>query len=311
MTGGRKGLSPDALRVGECYAACAMSVEDRFKDFLINLNLTVAQQADGATKYKSVVDCLNSNYYGGAAGNHLLVGSWGKATRVRVQRDVDVLFQIPYAVYQRFEGRAGNKQSQLLQEVKAVLLKRFPNTDVKGDGPVVVVVFASFKVEVVPGIKLTDGQFWIPLTEGEGRYKTFDPVAEQEHMTRASDHSLQKARHLTRMLKVWRAVRNVPIRKFALELLAIEFLSGWEHRACTMAYYDYMVRDFMAFLLGRAWTTVAVPGTGELLHIGNDWNSRAVTAYTAARDACQYEADNLPYSALAEWQKIFGGQIAV
>ena len=39
--------------------------------------------------------------------------------------------------------------------MKGVLLSRFPNSDVKGDGPVVVVDFVSFKVEVVPAFKLT------------------------------------------------------------------------------------------------------------------------------------------------------------
>ena len=33
----------------------------------------------------------------------MLSGSWGKLTRVRPVRDIDVLFVLPYSVYQRFQ----------------------------------------------------------------------------------------------------------------------------------------------------------------------------------------------------------------
>src|SRR4051812_10391936 len=83
-------------------------------------------------------------------GKALSVGSWGKFTRIRPPRDVDVVFKLPSSVFERFEQRSGNKQSQLLQEVKGHLQRSFTTTSIKGDGPVVLVPFTAFNVEVIP-----------------------------------------------------------------------------------------------------------------------------------------------------------------
>jgi hypothetical protein len=73
--------------------------------------------------------------------NRLLVGSWGKATRVRPPRDVDLLFTPPLDVFYQFDQRTGNKQSQLLQDVAEALRESYPQTVIRGDGQVVVVGF--------------------------------------------------------------------------------------------------------------------------------------------------------------------------
>ena len=86
--------------------------------------------------HSGVRRCLNYNYYGTSSGaaNSFLVGSWGKSTEIRPPRDIDVMFVLPFEVYQRFEQRPGNKQSQLLQEVKGVLARNYPATEMRGDG---------------------------------------------------------------------------------------------------------------------------------------------------------------------------------
>src|ERR1700732_401414 len=104
-----------------------MTVSQRFDAFLSAIALTAEQAQDGITKHSGIRDCLNKHYYGVASGsaNSMVVGSWGKSTRVRPTRDIDVLFVLPYSVYERYQGKSGNKQSQLLQEVKAVLSKTY------------------------------------------------------------------------------------------------------------------------------------------------------------------------------------------
>ena len=55
----------------------------------------------------------------------------------------------------------------------------------------------------------------------------------------------------------------------------------------------------------------SMPVTGELIFLGDEWLSKAQSAYERALKACDYERDN--YGALAgdEWQKIFGTEIPV
>jgi hypothetical protein len=116
-----------------------MEVGQRFLTFLQNIALTEEQKKDGANKHGAVRTCLNKHYYGSYSSteNSMLVGSWGKYTRIRPPRDIDVLYVLPFAVYQRYERVQGNKQSQLLQEVENVLMKTFPSTKMRGDGQVV------------------------------------------------------------------------------------------------------------------------------------------------------------------------------
>jgi hypothetical protein len=72
-------------------------VRGRFKAFINNLAITPGQLDDGTKKQAGVRACLNRHYYGisSETANSQLIGSWGKATRVRPSRDVDILFLLP------------------------------------------------------------------------------------------------------------------------------------------------------------------------------------------------------------------------
>lgn len=288
-----------------------MSVNDRFKALLSNITLTDDQRADGAIKHHGVRQCLNKYYWDSTSetANSMLIGSWGKSTRVRPPRDVDVLFQLPHAVYQRFQTRIGNKQSALLQEVKSVLQKTYQTTDMRGDGQVVVVPFTSFRVEVVPAFLLDSGQYWICNTHDGGKYVATDPKRELEKIDESNKKTGNNTRDLVRMMKCWQQECSVPIKSFHIELLAMDFLDQWEYAGKTAVYYDWMVRDFLKYMISKANSYVFAPGTIELMALGSDWKSRAESAHARAVKACQYESDGMPYSAGQEWQKIFGSYI--
>lgn len=289
-------------------ASSTSTVGQRFTQFLENLQLTSTQVDDGATKHSGVRSCLNQHYYGWSSGtaNSLLVGSWGKHTRIRPPRDIDVLFKLSKEVYDRFQQRLGNKQAQLLQEVKGVLEGTYTRTTIRGDRNVVVVPFDTFAVEVIPAFELVGGQFSIPDSNNGGKYKTADYNAETTAVSASDQNSSGNTRHLIRMMKCWQGFCSVPLRSFCLELVAVEFIAQWANRGKSSVYYDWMVRDFLAFLKGKRNTYVFAPGTFEIIWLGDDWYSRADTAHGRAEKACQHEAESMPYSASSEWQKIFG-----
>lgn len=287
-----------------------LSVSSRFNTFLSNIALTEPQVTAGKERRDAVVKALNLHYWNSSSTtlNSKLVGSWGKFTRVKPPRDVDVLFLLPKSVYDRFELRTGNRQSQLLQEVKGVLGNTFQSTNVKGDGPVVKVPFAAYDVELIPAFELRDGKYWVCMTDNGGRYKTADYDAESSLIQSSNDATKNNTRHLIRMMKRWQAYCTVPIKSFWIELIAVEFLQTWEHRGKTMMWYDWMVRDFLTHLENKANGTVYAPGTYEAMFIGNGWLSKAQTARQRAVKACNYESD-YPITAGEEWQKIFGTDV--
>ena len=312
------------LRLGPAYGLQALSttaappatpmwiaVRQRFTQFHSNLTLTPLQKLDGRKKKGGVVNCLNRHYYRAPSetDNSFLIGSWAKDTAVRPPRDVDLYFLLPAEVYERFHHHVWNRQSALLQEVKNVLTATYPNTNMRGDGQVVLVRFGSYSVEVVPAFPLVGGGYWICNTHDGGSYRTTRPWAELEHVDAIDKATNGNLRSLIRMLKVWQEQCSVPIKSFTLELVAGDFLlqSPWKHK--DFFWFDWIVRDFYAYLYHRANTHVIVPGTSELISLGADWQSRSQSAYNRAVKACGHEKDNAVTAAGDEWQKIFGSQI--
>ena len=284
----------------------------RMEGFVANLAVTEPQDRDGTTKQAGVRRVLNRHYYGldSETANSMLTGAWGKQLRVRPPRDVDVLFALPWDVYHRFEARSGNRQSQLLQEVKTVLAAEYTESDMGGDGQVVVVRFATMPVEVVPAFEFADGQFWICDTNLGGSYRLTDPRAEIAELERSDEANGGVTRQLVRMMKQWQRYCAIPLKSFVIERMAIEFLQTWPYTR-SFFWYDWLIRDFLAHLVSRANGGIIMPGTGQWVGLGDAWASKARTAHAAAVRACDYERDNENVLAGLEWQAIFGSEIAL
>ncbi|MCA1605045.1 MAG: nucleotidyltransferase [Acidobacteria bacterium] len=216
---------------------------------------------------------------------------------------------MPWSQYARYNAYSGNGQSQLLQDVKAILQTRFSTTDkIRGDGQVVVVPFSGgHTIELLPAWKSQNGKYVIPNTHSGGSWKVVDHKAEIANVERSDGRSNGNTRNLIKMMKVWQAECNVPIKSLVLELRSVNFLSTWQYYDKSTTYYDWMVRDFLAALIEKANSWCTIPGINEQCQYGDSWLSRAQTAYQRAAKACEYEVKDNHYAAVREWQKIFGG----
>lgn len=283
-----------------------------FTDFLLNLELTQRQREDAVTKAHNVGRCLHACYYLGAydPGNVLLVGSYGKQTATRPPSDIDMLYLLPVSEYHRINSVFGNGQSQLLQEVKRALAATFPRTDLSADGQVVKAPFTSFAVEVVPAFRCDDGTFITCHTANGGSWRPSNPHAEYGAIADLDSVYENKASHLTKMLKAWKRTCNVPLKSIALEVAACSFVRQWAHSQQSIFWYDWMVRDFFAFLWEYRNGTAPIPGIQESVDLGDQWVSRCESAYSRAVKACEYEHDDFGMLAEDEWKKIFGDQFA-
>lgn len=292
-----------------------MHLVKRFKAFLQNLELTSAQVGDGLKKFHGVASCLNTAYYGhnSPTANAFLIGSWGKNTKIRPPRDVDLYFVLPIEVYNRFERYSPgvNKQSALLQEVKGKLLATYPSSSIRGDGPVVLAGFTSYNVEVVPVFLFDNNErsYYVTDTKNGGSYKKTMPHHEVGAINDADSRNSSNVRPLVRMLKAWQACCQVPVKSFYLELMAGMFLDQYEHRHQGLFYYDWIVRDFFKWMIQQSRGYLLAPGTYEVLSLGDAWKSKADSALARAVKACEYEKNNDMERAGDEWQKIFGNDI--
>jgi Second Messenger Oligonucleotide or Dinucleotide Synthetase domain len=285
-------------------------VNPHFTRFLNEIELKPWERADAEGKAHRVARCLWAKYYLGEFAPRccLTVGSYGKGTACRPPSDIDLLFLLPASSFARVGGLQGNQQSQMLQEIKRSLLLTFPRTDLRADGQVVAAPFQTYNVEVVPAFSLNDGTYLTANTAGDGSWRLSNPMAEYGAIAQADSASAGKATHLLRMLKPWKRECSVEIKSIALEVLVCEFVKQWSFRERTLLYYDWLLRDFFEFMLRykNGWTRV--PGTTEIIQLGDKWVSRCRSAYERTLRACEYERLDCGALAAAEWQKVFGEQ---
>lgn len=283
-------------------------VRPRFQRFLANLDLTTNQFEDGEIKWRGVVACLNRAYWNenSETAHCQPAGSWGKGTRVRPPRDIDFLFQLPATVYYRYQNRAGNRQSQLLQEVREKLLTTYPATRIRGDGQVVVVPFGTYELEVVPAFAREGGGYFICETSGDGHYKWVDPVSEIAAVDFDDRRYNGNVRKLVRIFKQWQRYCNVPLKSFHIEALIMEALQPCIYAGWDEWWFDWLVRDALYHFTRRANGYFIMPVTGEVISLGDQWLSKAQTALVRACKACDCEYTSDEEAAGEEWQKIFG-----
>lgn len=284
-------------------------MDSHFKILLDNIGLTEGQQEDARTKYNGVCDTLHGHYYPDSeydGSTKLLIGSYGKSTNIRPPRDVDTLFILPDEEFERIDGLEGNKQSQLLQEIRSVLKDTYTTTDkIKAFGKVVVVSFSegTHTIELLPAWRLPDGRFRIPNTENGGSWEIYNAIADIEHIS-SSNKRTGNTLDLIRICKKWVEYCNVPVKSFVIELLTVEFLNTLDESSRKRGFAN-LVADFLKHFLGKV-NGVIISATGEVISLADEWESRTTSAHQRAIKAIEYSEVGKVEEAADEWKKLFG-----
>ena len=286
-----------------------------FTQFLNELQLSADDRKDADGKAERVARSLFARYYPYRQvfdpSCYVKVGSYGKGTAGKPCTDFDMLFVLPDHEFGRINTLQGNRQSQLLREVKDTLKGTFPLTDLRADGQVVLAPFSTYDVEVVPAFRLHNGSFLTAHTANGGSWRHSNPAAEYQNLHTADLAADWKATRLTMMMKAWKRECDVELKSISIEVLCALFAREWQYRDHDIFWYDWMVRDFFAFLSKyvNGWTLVI--GTQETIQLGDAWATKVQTAYNRALKACDYEHDDQGWLATLEWRKIFGSQFNV
>ncbi len=290
-----------------------MLAAERFRRLLSDLALDAAQRASGLRAHRAVRAILQSHYYGHLTitDHSRLIGAWAKGTDVRPPRSIDLLFALPKALRDRdWPLRAGETTAfQIVKDVEQVLTASGHATRPRPDGLALVVSVESEGVAVHPAFALPGGRYQMCHLHGEGGFYVRDPGLEEATLRQCDTRSHGNARDLIRMMKCWQGYRNVPLSSFALELLVIEFLGSWVRAGDAASFYDWMIRDFFAFLVAQAGRALVIPGGDGTLDIGTAWLTSARTAHVHAAKACECESEGLNADAWWEWEKIFGERV--
>ncbi len=283
-----------------------MNVKEAFKEFCENLK--ISNPEDISTKYKNITQKLNESYWGNSSKiNHSLqVGSIGRKTAINGISDLDMLFEIPKYLYEKYDNYASNGQSALLQDVKSKLSERYPKTQVSGDGQVVVVKFKTVKVEVLPAYPKDDDSYYFPDSNGGGCWKITKPrpeIAAINELNKVKNYNLKP---LCRMIRAWKNKQGINMSGLLIDTFCYNFLNSTEYYDDKeFLHYNYMLRDFFEYLMNlddkqEHWPA---PGSQQYVYKKDKFVKKAKKANKAILEAID---KNDQKNVNNKWRKLFG-----
>lgn len=237
------------------------------------------------------------------------IGSFGRNTATGWISDIDMLFEMPWSTYTNFNEYIGNGQSALLQAIKNSIKITYPNTELKGDGQIVLVKFSDgMKIEVLPAFKNSDDSYTFADSNGGGSWQKTNPISEIKAVATGDSLTNNNLRHLCRMARAWKYYCNVPIKGLLLDTLAYRFLTNWTYKTNSFLYYDWMSRDFFEYLKNQTenqtiWYAI---GSSQPIYNPDNFRYKATIAFNKAKEAIQFQTDNKEWSAKQKWREIYG-----
>lgn len=288
-----------------------MSLSDWFGTFCSNILINESDLEKISSRYKQITKRINLDYYNSSSesSHGLYAGSFGRDTEIYTS-DIDILVQLPYETYVKFNGYSSNGQSALLQEVKKVLEKTYSTTYLKGDGQIISLPFSDgINFEVLPAFLNKDGSYTFPNTNNGGSWKVTDPKKEIDAVNEMNNESNKNLKRLCRMARAWRDKNSVPISGILIDVFAYNFLSSWNEKDKSFLYYDWMSRDFFKYLSERdtSQNQWKVMGSNRYVSRVGSFESKAKIAYATACDAIAKEKE-YPASAKSKWREIYGSK---
>lgn len=290
-----------------------VNVYSAFSDFCTNLEISQGIKSIVDTRVKSIAKRINLDFWNidSESTNYRVVGSYGRGTAIKTS-DIDLIVELPWSVYSRFDNYSGNGQSALLQTVKQSLEKTYSASSISGDGQVVDIDFSDgIKFEVVPAFKFSDGKYYYADTNGGGKWRSMDPSKEQMEfvcMDLTVNGNLTK---LCRMARAWKDKMTVLMPGVLIDTMAYDFLSQYKHASESFTYFDWISRDFFHYIIENESKTYWIKfGSGEFITKTNGFsiNSDAEKAYVLANEAIDAQRDGLEFKFYDKWRDIYGSK---
>ena len=289
-----------------------MSVATKFEKFCSNIRITPNIIGDISYRCKRMAGQLNKDFWNtdSDTAHSLYVGSYGRDTETKTS-DIDVLFQLPSGVYERINQHSGNGQSALLAEVRDSLKNTYGTTHISGDGQVIKIDFNDgINFEILPCFTNTNGSYTYPDSNGGGKWKITNPKPEIEEIRKVNNECNGNLKNLCRMARAWKDKWSVPMGGLLIDTLAYQFIKSWSHRKDSFLYYDWITRDFFEYLKNQDpkkqyWLAL---GSSQYIYRKGDFEYKALRCYNIAKEAIDYEQDEMPYSANEKWREIYGSK---
>lgn len=282
-----------------------MKVSEIFEQLLENLKVgdastTIAMRRD------EIIKALNKDFRAveGSTAHRLMVGSYGRHTAIRGVSDLDLIFILPSGLRSSYDDENGPRQ--VLNRVRDILTKRYPNTDIRVDQCVVRVQFTTnkFKFEVQPAFENADGSFDYPDTKSQG-WKLTKPRDEIVATRECNDRTSNNMRHLARMARAWKDTNGVAMGGLLIDTLVHRFFATTtEYDDKGPLWFDFMARDFFEFLADEPdQERYLALGSNQRVTVKARFQPKAKKAYKRCLEAIELEGKA---AANKKWREVFG-----
>lgn len=270
--------------------------------------ISVGNAGDISTSYQNITTRLNKDFYDSDSSNlHCLqVGSYGRHTAIHGVSDLDMLFELPWEVYEKYRKREGNGPSQLLQAVRDSLKTRYATTEIKGDGQVVVVQFAKFKVEVLPAFYRRETDDYLhPDTNNGGSWKATYPRQEMSAMNDMNLRTNRNYKHVCKMLRSWKNEHGIPMSGMLIDTLCYRFFEAHkEYDDKSYGSYAALFADLFLFLADLEQQDYwRAPGSQAHIHSRGNFHRKARKAAATCVEARDADCDR---KSARLWREVFG-----
>ena len=226
-------------------------------------------------RYRVVTKAINKEFWDSQSEtmHSLYVGSYGRCTAIKTS-DIDILVELPGALFDHFNNLTGNSQSRLLQTVKKAVQTPYPRSDIRADGQVVKITFTDgMRFEVVPTFKNVYGTYTYPDTNNGGSWRSTNPKAEQIAMVEKNKSSngllYDTCKHI-------RYIRDNSFSSYYLSGIVIDsfvysaignwrWLNSWESSNAVGSTFEQALLDnFYRYGINYGWS-IHAPGSGDVV----------------------------------------------
>lgn len=290
----------------------SISVSNDFTSFCNNLRLSDSVVENIRTRYHAITKRINQDFWNSDSdtSHSLYVGSYGRGTCIYTS-DVDIIIELPWSYYTKYNNYSGNGQSALLQEVRSSLLKTYSSSAISADGQVVDINFYDgVKFEIVPAFKFSDDSgYCYPDTNNGGSWKHMKPKAEIDAFNIQNTLSNKSLKRLCRMIRSWNSKHSVLMSGILIDTTAYRFIQDYQYADKSYTYYDWMSRDYFKYLIDNAQQTYwSKPGSNERVYKIYSFETEAKEAYGKCLEAIDYYSKDYTYSWHQTWRDIYGNK---
>lgn len=289
-----------------------ISVSTDFKTFCDNLRMSKDVVSKIQTRYHAITKRINLDFWDNESEtiHSLYVGSYGRGTAIFTS-DIDIIVELPWSEYSKYNEYSGNGQSYLLQAVKLSLKNTYSTSDISADGQVIDIWFSDgIQFEVVPAFKYSDSDgYCYADTNSGGSWKSMNPKSEIISFNARNLLTNHNLKRLCRMIRAWNSTNSVCMSGILIDTIAYRFMQKYEYADKSYTYYDWMSRDFFDFLYNNAdqeyWLK---PGSNERVYKNCSFKAKAKKAYETCLEAIECYSKDYVYSWHENWRKIYGNE---